>query len=65
MNRSSQSWTSSRAYIAHERVVTAARMYIQMSVIGLLLATILYGGGMGLFLSYYFDDPANEIFAKR
>lgn len=58
---SQKSRPPSRAYVAHDRVVSAARMYIQMGVIGLLLAIIIYGGGMSLLLSQYFSDPIPEL----
>lgn len=61
MNSSSRSRVPSRAYVAHDRVVSAARMYIQMGVIGVLLAAILYGGEMSLFLSYYVSKPIPEL----
>ena len=50
-----------RAYVAHDRVVSAARMYIQMAVIGLLLAAVLYCGGMSAFISRYVSDPIPEL----
>ena len=50
-----------RAYIAHDRVVTTARMYIQMGVIGFLLAAVLYGGAMSAILSYYISAPIPEL----
>ena len=37
---------ASRAYVAHDRAISAARMYIQMAVVGFLLASILYAGVM-------------------
>lgn len=52
---------ASRAYIAHDRAVSAARMYIQMGVVGLLLAGILYAIAMNAFLSRYFADPIPEL----
>jgi hypothetical protein len=42
-------------------MVSAARMYIQMGVIGLLLAFIIYGGGMGFFMEHYFSNPIPEL----
>ena len=51
----------SRAYIAHDRAVSAARMYIQMGVVGFLLAGILYAIAMNAFLSRYFADPIPEL----
>ncbi len=51
----------SRAYVAHDRVVSAARMYVQMGAIGLLLAAGLYCGGMSAFLSRYVSNPIPEI----
>ena len=50
-----------RAFIAHDRVVTAARMYFRMAMIGLLLAAVIYGGGMYIFYSYYLASPVPEI----
>jgi hypothetical protein len=51
----------SRAYIAHDRVVSAARMYMQMAFIGLLLALIVYAGAMGFYLSRYISGPIPEL----
>ena len=50
-----------RAYIAHDRVVTTARMYIQMAVIGFLLAAIFYCGGISTVLSRYILGPIPEL----
>jgi type IV secretory pathway TraG/TraD family ATPase VirD4 len=50
-----------RAYVAHDRVVSAARMYVQMAAIGLLLAAILYCGGMNAFLFHYVSNPIPEL----
>jgi type IV secretory pathway TraG/TraD family ATPase VirD4 len=58
---SSKSRPPSRAYVAHDRVVSAARMYIQMAVIGLLLAIIIYGGGISIILSHFYSDPIPEL----
>lgn len=51
----------SRAYVAHDRVVSAVRMYIQMAVIGLLVAAALYGIGMSRFLLQYISTPIPEL----
>jgi hypothetical protein len=51
----------SRAYVAHDRVVSAARMYVQMAAIGSLLAAGLYCGGMSAFLSRYVSNPIPEL----
>ena len=40
----------SRAYVAHDRAVSAARMYVQMAVVGFLLASVVYVGVMTTFL---------------
>lgn len=39
-----------RAYIAHDRVVTTARMYIQMAMIGLMIGAFIYCGFMYFIL---------------
>ena len=51
----------SRAYVAHDRVVSAARMYVQMAAIGLLLAAGLYCGGMSAFLTRYVLNPIPKL----
>src|SRR5881396_399092 len=52
---------SSRAYVAHDRAVSAARMYVQMAVVGFLLAFVLYAGAMTAFLSRYVVGPIPEM----
>ena len=52
---------SSRAYVAHDRAVSAARMYVQMAVVGFLLASVLYGAVMTAFLSRYVAGPIPEL----
>lgn len=52
---------SSRAYVAHDRVVSAARMYVQMVVVGLLVAAIVYVGAMWAFVSRYYDMPIPKV----
>ncbi len=52
---------SSRAYVAHDRAVSAARMYIQMAVVGFLLAFVLYAGAMAAFLSRYVAGPIPKL----
>src|SRR5437667_11041550 len=52
---------SSRAYVAHDRAVSAARMYVLMAVVGFLLAFVLYAGAMTAFLSRYFAGPIPEL----
>src|SRR5438094_550274 len=52
---------SSRAYVAHDRAVSAARMYVQMAVVGFLLAFVLYAGAMTAFLSRYVAGPIPEL----
>src|SRR5437762_4598807 len=51
----------SRAYVAHDRAVSAARMYVQMAVVGFLLASVLYAGVMAAFLSRYVAGPVPEL----
>ena len=51
----------SRAYVAHDRVVSAARMYVQMVVVGLLLAAIIYVGAMSAFVSRYCGVSIPEV----
>ncbi len=51
----------SRAYVAHDRAVSAARMYVQMAVVGFLLASVLYAGVMTAFLSRYVAGPVPEL----
>ncbi len=48
---------SSGAYVAHDRAVSAVRMYIQMGVVGFLVAAVLYAGGMKFYLTRSFADP--------
>jgi len=55
----------SRAYIAHDRVVTAGRMYVQMALVGLLIAVAIYAGGMYAFCSHYIAKPVPEIVDGR
>ena len=50
-----------RAYVAHDRAVSAARMYVQMAVVGFLLASVLYAGAMAAFLSRYVAGPVPEL----
>ena len=52
---------TSRAYVAHDRAVSAARMYVQMAVVGFLLASVLYGAVMTAFLSRYVAGPVPEL----
>ena len=52
---------SSRAYIAHDRVVTTARMYVQMAVFGLFLAAAIYAGASWTFFSYYLSEPVPKL----
>ena len=56
---------SSRAFIAHDRVVTAARMYFRMAMVGLLIAVVLYGIGMKVFHNRYMGFPVPEIIGGR
>ena len=51
----------SRAYVAHDRAVSAARMYVQMAIVGFLLASVLYAGVMTAFLSRYVAGPVPEL----
>ncbi len=51
----------SRAYVAHDRVVTATRMYIQMGVIGLLLAAIFYVVALNACIKKYISAPVPVI----
>ena len=50
-----------RACIAHDRVVTTARMYLQMGVIGFLLAAVIYGAVMSAIFSHYISAPIPEL----
>src|SRR4030095_16212690 len=52
---------ASRAYVAHDRAISAARMYIQMAVVGFLLASILYAGVITTVLSRYVAGPIPEL----
>lgn len=52
---------SSRVFVAHDRAVSAARMYFQMAVVGLVLATIIYALSMGAVLWYYVSGPIPEL----
>src|SRR5213592_16803 len=52
---------ASRAYVAHDRAISAARMYVQMAVVGFLLAFVLYAGAMTAFLSHYVAGPIPEL----
>lgn len=51
----------SRAYVAHDRAVSAARMYVQMAVVGFLLGSVFYAGAMLAFLSRYVAGPIPEL----
>ena len=51
----------SRAYVAHDRAVSAARMYIQMAVVGFVLASTIYVGAMSEFISRYLAAPIPEL----
>jgi hypothetical protein len=51
----------SRAYVAHDRAISAARMYVQMGVVGFLLASALYAGVMTTFLTRYVAGPIPEL----
>ncbi len=50
-----------RAYVAHDRVVTTARMYIQMGVIGFLLSAIVYVGAMSAVIAHHVSAPIPEL----
>jgi type IV secretory pathway TraG/TraD family ATPase VirD4 len=52
---------SSRAYVAHDRAVSAARMYVQMALVGFFLALVIYVSVMAAFLSYYIAAPVPEL----
>ncbi len=51
----------SRAYIAHDHTVTAARMYVQMALVGLLLAGVVYAVALTAYLSHYVSGPIPEL----
>ncbi|HYK92074.1 MAG TPA: type IV secretion system DNA-binding domain-containing protein, partial [Acidobacteriota bacterium] len=51
----------SRAYVAHDRAVSAARMYIQMAVVGFVLASTIYVGAMSAIVSRYLAAPIPEL----
>lgn len=56
---------SSRVFVAHDRAISAARMYIQMAVVGLVLATLIYGISMSALFANYVSGPIPErIFAN-
>ena len=42
----------SRAFIAHDRIVTTTRMYFQMMFIGLIIAAFIYAAGMSFILKH-------------
>ena len=51
---------SSRVFVAHDRAISAARMYIQMAVVGLVLATLIYGISISALLANYVSGPIPE-----
>jgi type IV secretory pathway TraG/TraD family ATPase VirD4 len=51
---------SSRVFVAHDRAVSAARMYIQMAVVGLVLAALIYGISMSALFTQYVSGPIPE-----
>ncbi|MDR0841846.1 MAG: type IV secretion system DNA-binding domain-containing protein [Acidobacteriota bacterium] len=51
---------SSHAYIAHDRIVTISRMYIQMAAVGLVIAVLVYAGAMSAFFSRRLAEPVPE-----
>ncbi len=51
---------SSRVFVAHDRAVSAARMYIQMAVVGLVLAALIYGISMSVLFTHYVSGPIPE-----
>ncbi len=52
---------SHRVFVAHDRAVSAARMYIQMAVVGLVFAVVIYAISLGAVLTYYVSAPIPEI----
>ena len=50
-----------RAYIAHDRVVTVGRMYLHMAFVGLLVAAAIYAGGMYAFFQYNLAEPVPAL----
>jgi hypothetical protein len=50
-----------RAYVAHDRVVSAARMYVQMGAIGFLLAAVIYCAAMNAIISHYISAPIPQL----
>jgi len=58
----------SRAYIAHDRAVTTARMYMQMALVGLVIGGFIYAGIMNLVLSRItgrIPEPVNGKYLVR
>ena len=51
----------SRAYVAHDRVVTIGRMYLQMALIGVLVAAAIYAGSLRMFFSFYLAEPVPAL----
>ena len=52
---------SSRVFVAHDRAVSAARMYMQMAIVGLVLAAIIYAISMSAVLAHYVSCPIPEF----
>ena len=50
-----------RAFIAHDKVVSIVRMYLQMASVGAVLAALIYSAGMAAFLSHYIAGPIPEL----
>lgn len=50
-----------RAFIAHDRVVSIVRMYLQMASVGAVLGALIYSAGMAAFLSHYIAGPIPEL----
>src|SRR5947199_10538803 len=52
---------ASRAYVAHDRAISAARMYVQCGVLGFLLALVVDAGAVSGFLAHYVAGPIPEL----
>ncbi|MCI0723165.1 MAG: type IV secretion system DNA-binding domain-containing protein [Acidobacteria bacterium] len=50
-----------RAYVAHDKAVSVVRMYIQMTVVGFVLGSILYCALMAAVVSQFIAGPVPEV----
>ena len=55
----------SRAYIAHDRIVTVGRMYLQMWLVGVIIAGAIYAGAAYIGYSRYLAEPIPEWEGKE